>query len=65
MNRVTTGLALAFLAAAAGCSGQADPPQPKLSDEQIKSLMKQGGEQRERGDPRPSNMGPGRPAKPK
>lgn len=63
MKRVMTGLALILFAAMVGCSGQGEPAQPKMSDEQIKSLMKQGAEQRERGDPRPADMGPGRPAK--
>lgn len=55
-------IALAFVVAlAAGCS-QSDPPQPKLTDEQIKDVMKQGAAQQERGDPR-GGMGPSGPAK--
>lgn len=47
------------VAALAGCSGQSEPTQPKLSDEQMKDLMKQGKSQneRERGG-RPPGGGP-------
>ncbi|MBN9522394.1 hypothetical protein J0H58_28390 [bacterium] len=46
IRRTTVALLLAGLAV--GCSGQAEPPQPKLSDEQVKDLMKQGKNQNER-----------------
>ena len=46
IRRVIVALVLAGLAA--GCSSQGDPPQPKLSDEQVKDLMKQGKAQNER-----------------
>jgi hypothetical protein len=47
----------AVLAAAAGCSSRAEPTQPRMTDEQVKELMKQGKEEsrKERG-----NRGPGR-----
>jgi hypothetical protein len=58
MRRVFYGGVLAaLLAAGVGCSGQSDPPQPKLSDEQVKAAMKKGAEQRERGDTR-GGLGP-------
>jgi len=61
MRRSTPGYLLAaVLAAGTGCSVQPEPEQPKLTDEQIKDLMKQGAEQRERGDPR-HGMGPSKP----
>jgi hypothetical protein len=50
------GVLAAFLAAGVGCSGQSQPDQPKLSDDQIKEVMKKGKEEarKERG-----NRGPG------
>ena len=61
MRRMTAGCLLAAaLATATGCSVQPEPEQPKLTDEQIKELMKQGAVQRESRDPR-HGMGPTRP----
>ena len=57
MRRVICGGVLAaFLAAGVGCSGQSEPTQPKLSDDQIKEVMQKGKEEskKERG-----NRGPG------
>jgi hypothetical protein len=51
------GVLVAVLAAGVGCSGQTEPTQPKLTDEQLKELMKKGAEQRERGDTR-GGLGP-------
>jgi hypothetical protein len=50
------GVLAAFLAAGVGCSGQSQPSQPNLSDDQIKDVMKKGKEEarKERG-----NRGPG------
>jgi hypothetical protein len=42
----------AFLLIGLGCGDSGNPPQPKLSDEQIKELMKQGADQREGKDKR-------------
>jgi hypothetical protein len=50
------GVLAAVLAAGVGCSGQSEPTQPKLTDEQIQDVMKKGKEdaRKERG-----NRGPG------
>jgi hypothetical protein len=44
-RKIVCGVAAAVLAVATGCSKQADPTQPKMTDDQIKDVMKQGREQ--------------------
>lgn len=41
---ILAGVAMAALAIAVGCSSKGEPTQPKLSDDQIKAVMKQGRE---------------------
>jgi hypothetical protein len=56
MRRMIYGWALAAgLAAGVGCSSDTEPTQPKMTDEQIKELMKQGQQQsmKERGGRKP------------